>query len=90
MVIKRLKNGSFFVFSADDGKKWVTIWENYLSASESSDLALPENVMKKNKKEKRKYPPKKKKKESMNRIKGIIINIWTHFEAEEEEKKERN
>ena len=90
MVIKRLKNGSFFVFSADDSKKWVTIWENYLSASESSDLALPENVMKKNKKEKRKYPSKKKKKESMNRIKGIIINIWTHFEAEEEEKKERN
>ena len=58
MVIKRLKNGSFFVFSADE-----------------------------NKREKRKYPPKKKKKESMNRIKGIIINIWTHFEAEEEEKK---
>ena len=22
----------------------------------------------------------------MNRIKGIIINIWTHFRAEEEEK----
>ena len=67
-------------------KKWVTISENYLSASESSDLALPENAMKKKKKKKENIPQKEKR-ESMNRIKGIIINIWTHFRAEEEEEK---
>ena len=51
----------FLYFLLITVKKWVTIWENYLSASESSDLALPENAMKKKKKEKRKHPPKRKK-----------------------------
>ena len=37
MVIKiNVKNGSFFVFSADGSKKLVTVWVNYLSAHERS------------------------------------------------------
>ena len=33
------------VFSADDSKNSVTVWANYLSASERSYLALSENAM---------------------------------------------
>ena len=34
------KNDSFFVFSANDSKKSVTVWAQYLSASERSSLDL--------------------------------------------------
>ena len=40
--MKNVKYGSFFVFSADDCKKSVTIWTKYLRASY---LALSENAM---------------------------------------------
>ena len=92
MAIKRLKNGSFFVFSADDSKKmshnlgklFKCIWKLWFSSSRK--------CYEKEKKKKKENIPQKEKRESMNRIKGIIINIWTHFQAEEEEeeKKERN
>ena len=36
MVIKNVKNGSSFVFSADDSKKLVTVSAKHLSASERS------------------------------------------------------
>ena len=36
MVIKMSKYGSFFVFSADDSKKIVLVWANYLNAPERS------------------------------------------------------
>ena len=39
------KNVSFFVFSADDSKKSVTVWVKYLSTSERSCLALFKNAM---------------------------------------------
>ena len=45
MVIKMSKIGSFFVYSADDGKKSVRAWAKYSSASERSYLALSENTM---------------------------------------------
>ena len=35
----------FFVFSADDSKKPVTVWAKYLSASERSHLAFLANAM---------------------------------------------
>ena len=33
---QNVKNGSFFVFSADDSKKITTVWAKYLNASERS------------------------------------------------------
>ena len=45
MVIKMLKNGSFFVFSADVSKKSATFWTKYLCTSEKPYLALLENTM---------------------------------------------
>ena len=38
-------DGSFFVFSADERKKSVTVWKKYLSASGRSHLALLANAM---------------------------------------------
>ena len=34
-----------FVFSADDNKKSVTVWANYLNKSERSYLAVLEDAM---------------------------------------------
>ena len=45
MVIKMSKIAHFFVFSAYDSEKPVTICVVYLSASERSYLALSENAM---------------------------------------------
>ena len=36
---------AFFVFSADDSKKSVAVWEKYFSASERSYLTHLENTM---------------------------------------------
>ena len=38
-------DGSFFVFSADERKKSVTVWKKYLSASGRSHLALLANAI---------------------------------------------
>ena len=35
---ENVKNGSLFVFSADDFKKPITVWAKYLSSSERSYL----------------------------------------------------
>ena len=40
-----VKNGLFFVFSADDSKKSVTVWEKYLGVTERSYLALSESAV---------------------------------------------
>ena len=42
---QNIRNDSFFVFSADDSKKSVTIWEKHLAAPERSFLFLSENGM---------------------------------------------
>ena len=34
VMVKMSKNGSLFVFPADDSKKSVTVWAKYLSTSE--------------------------------------------------------
>ena len=39
------KNGSFFVFSADDSKKSVTVLAKYVSASKKSYLALLQKML---------------------------------------------
>ena len=39
------QNVSFFVFSADNSNKSVTVWAKYSSASERSSLARLENAM---------------------------------------------
>ena len=39
------KNDSFFVFTAEDGKKLGTFWAKYLSSSERSYLSLLNNAM---------------------------------------------
>ena len=43
VIIKMSKMAHFFVFSADDNKKSVIVWEKHLSASERSCLALSGN-----------------------------------------------
>ena len=45
LVIKNVKNGPFFMFSADDSKKSVTLWAKYLSVPERSYCVLSENDM---------------------------------------------
>ena len=45
MVIKMSQMGHFFVFSANERKKSVTVWEKYLSASGRSHLTLLANAM---------------------------------------------
>ena len=45
IVIKMSKNGSFFIFSADDNERSVTVWGKYLGASERSCLALSESYV---------------------------------------------
>ena len=40
MVIKMPKMAHLFIYFADDSKKSVTVWANYLSAFERSYLAL--------------------------------------------------
>ena len=45
LVIKTSKNDSFFIFSADDSKKLVTLWTNYLSESERYYIAFKGNAM---------------------------------------------
>ena len=45
MFIKMPKNGSFFLFSANESKKLVTVWAKYLSAPERSYWFLSENGM---------------------------------------------
>ena len=42
---QNVRNGSFFVFSADASKKSVTAWRTFLRASERSYLALSKNPM---------------------------------------------
>ena len=44
-VIRMSKVAHFFLLSAEDSKKPVTIWVKHLSASERSYLALLENAM---------------------------------------------
>ena len=39
------KIGSFFIFSADDSKKSVTVWAKFLSTLERCYLAPSENIM---------------------------------------------
>ena len=43
VIIKMSKMAHFFVFSADDNKNSVIVWEKHLSASERSCLALSGN-----------------------------------------------
>ena len=45
MVFKMSEIANFFVFSADNSKKLVTIWAIYLSAPERSHQVLSENGM---------------------------------------------
>ena len=45
MVLKISQMAHFFVFSAHDSEKPVTVWARYLSASKRSHLALLENAM---------------------------------------------
>ena len=40
VIMYYVKNGSFFVFSADTYKKPVTVWAKYSGASERSHLAI--------------------------------------------------
>ena len=42
---QNVKNGLFFVFSADNSKKSVKVWAKYLSASKKSYWVLSENGM---------------------------------------------
>ena len=42
---QNVKNGLFFVFSADNSTKSVTVWAKYLSASKKSYWVLSENGM---------------------------------------------
>ena len=44
-VHQNVKNGSFFVFSADRSKKSVTVSAKYTNVSERSYLANSENAM---------------------------------------------
>ena len=43
--LKCEKNGLFFVFSANDSKRSITVWTKYLRAFERSYLPLLENAM---------------------------------------------
>ena len=42
---KMSKNGSFFVFAADDGNKIVSVWAKHLSELETSSSVLSEDGM---------------------------------------------